>query len=111
LGRRAGKGLTEAREIGLLPNVRVVLAPGAIAWRAYLDHLRRGGMAVPRPSPRFGHGALADGALLGGRGPRKRGLPVLLGSYHVSQENTQTGKLTPAMFDAILRKALEKAAL
>jgi uracil-DNA glycosylase family 4 len=98
------------REIDLLPNVRVVLALGAIAWRAYLDHLRRGGVTVPRPSPRFGHGAVAQGPLLGGPGAGTRGLPVLLGSYHVSQQNTQTGKLTPAMFDAILRKALEKAA-
>ena len=99
------------REIGLLPNVRVVLALGAIAWRAYLDHLRRGGIAVPRPSPSFGHGAALDGARLGGGGPGKRSLPLLLGSYHVSQQNTQTGKLTPTMFDAILQKALEKAAL
>jgi uracil-DNA glycosylase len=53
---------------------------------------------VPRPRPAFGHGARAD---IGGR--------VLLGSYHVSQQNTQTGKLTPAMFDHVLREALREA--
>jgi uracil-DNA glycosylase family 4 len=72
------------QEIALLERVRVVLALGAIAWRAMLER-------HPRPRPPFAHGALVD---LGGR--------WLLGSYHVSQQNTQTGKLTPAMFDAVL---------
>jgi uracil-DNA glycosylase family 4 len=88
------------REVRLLPKVRVVLALGAIAWRAYLDHMRRCGVEVPRPSPAFAHGAEVA------FGPRGAGLPPLIGSYHVSQQNTQTGKLTPAMFDAILAKAL-----
>jgi uracil-DNA glycosylase family 4 len=88
-------------EMALLPRVRVVLALGAIAWRAYLDHLARRGMTIPRPRPSFAHGALFE--------PDERGALPVLGSYHVSQQNTQTGKLTPAMFDAILRKALEKA--
>jgi uracil-DNA glycosylase family 4 len=89
------------REARLLPKVRVVLALGAIAWRAYIDHLKRSAVAVPRPSPAFAHGA--EVAFPGEE------LPLLLGSYHVSQQNTQTGKLTPAMFDAVLRKAKESA--
>ncbi len=85
-------------EMALLPEVRVVLALGAIAWRAALDHHARTGGNVPRPRPAFAHGAVA--AL----GPR-----WLLGSYHVSQQNTQTGKLTPGMFDAVLAEALQRS--
>jgi uracil-DNA glycosylase family 4 len=81
-------------EMALLPEVRVVVALGAIAWRAVLDHRARGGGSVPRPRPPFGHGKLVE------LGPR-----WLLGSYHVSQQNTQTGKLTPGMFDAVLEEA------
>jgi len=77
-----------------LPRVRVVLALGAIAWRAVLDHHARAGGAVPRPRPAFAHAGRVE---LGSR--------WLLGSYHVSQQNTQTGKLTPAMFDAVLDEA------
>jgi uracil-DNA glycosylase family 4 len=83
-----------ARELELL-HPRVVLALGAIAWASVLGVLRSRGVAVPRPAPRFAHGAEVslDGA------------PVLLGAYHVSQQNTQTGRLTPAMFDTVLRRA------
>ena len=81
-------------ELALLSNVRVVLALGAIAWRAVLDHHAAAGGVVHRPRPAFAHGAAT--AL----GPR-----WLLGSYHVSQQNTQTGKLTPGMFDAVLEEA------
>ena len=81
-------------EMALLPAVRVVLALGAIAWRAVLDQHARAGGAVPRPRPAFAH---AKRVALGPR--------WLLGSYHVSQQNTQTGKLTPAMFDAVLDEA------
>jgi uracil-DNA glycosylase family 4 len=104
------------REVALLPNVRAVVALGAIAWRAYLDHLARSGVTLPRPRPAFAHGAEVDIAKLrddsprgesgGGREPTALSL---IGSYHVSQQNTQTGKLTPAMFDAILRNALARA--
>ena len=83
------------REMALLPGVRVVVALGAIAWRAVLDHHARTGGAVPRPRPAFTHGARVE--LGAGR--------WLLGSYHVSQQNTQTGKLTPGMFDAVLAEA------
>lgn len=86
------------REVARLPRLRVVLALGAIAWRAWLDHGARQGISLPRPRPKFAHGARVD---LGAR--------VLLGSYHVSQQNTQTGKLTPAMFDRVLAEAQSAA--
>jgi uracil-DNA glycosylase len=85
------------REVALLPEVRVVLALGGIGWAAALAHFARRGLVVPRPRPAFGHGAEA----------RIPGGPVLLGCYHVSQQNTNTGKLTPAMIDRVLRRAKE----
>ena len=86
------------READLLPRVRVVVALGAIAWRAWLDHAARRGIPLPRPRPAFAHGARVE------VGPH-----VLVGSYHVSQQNTQTGKLTPAMFDVVLAEAVRRA--
>jgi len=85
-----------AREIALLRNLRVFLALGAIGFRAVLDHLALAGEPLPAKRPAFGHGVAVP--LAGGR--------LLLASYHVSQQNTQTGKLTPAMFDAVLAQAL-----
>jgi uracil-DNA glycosylase len=76
----------------------VVLALGAFAWDAALSTLAAMGEATPRPRPRFGHGAAA-----------KIGRWTLVGSYHPSQQNTFTGKLTPAMFDAVVRRARELA--
>ena len=87
-------------ELSLLGQVRVFLALGAVGWDAVLAHLARLGRASPRPRPRFGHGAEWS----------VPGLPALLGSYHPSQQNTQTGRLTPAMLDAVLRRAVELAA-
>jgi len=83
------------REIAALPRVRVVLALGGIGWGAALAHFVRRGLPLPRPRPKFGHGA--ESGIEGG--------PVLLGCYHVSQQNTNTGKLTPAMIDAVLARA------
>jgi uracil-DNA glycosylase family 4 len=81
------------RELALL-RPRVVLALGAIAWESLLAAFARGGGALPRPRPKFSHGA--EVALEGG--------PTLVGSYHVSQQNTQTGRLTPKMFDQVLAR-------
>ena len=84
-------------EVALLPEVRVILALGAIGWGAALSHLVRRGLSLPRPRPQFGHEAIA----------RIEGGPVLLGCYHVSQQNTNTGKLTAAMIDRVLSTAKE----
>jgi uracil-DNA glycosylase len=83
------------REAVALPAVRVMLCLGAIAWEAALGHLRRRGHELPRPRPRFGHGA--ELAL--------PGAPLIIASYHVSRQNTQTGRLTPAMLDRVLARA------
>jgi uracil-DNA glycosylase len=87
------------RELAALPRARVVVALGAVAWAAVLAHLARRGVVIPRPQPRFGHGAEA----------RLPGAPALVGSYHPSQQNTQTGRLTPAMLDAVLARGLALA--
>lgn len=86
------------RELELLPELRVALALGAIGWSAFLAASARRGATLPSPLPRFGHGAVV--ALPGIQ---------LVGSYHVSQQNTQTGRLTPAMFDTVLAQALALA--
>lgn len=77
------------RELAVLRDVRVVVAIGQFGWDAVCAHHHL------RPKPRFAHGAevpLPDGA-------------VLLGSYHVSQQNTFTGVLTPDMLDAVFTRA------
>jgi len=80
------------REIQALRGLRVVLALGAIAFEAILAHAARAGRAPITPRPRFAHGLVVE-----------RGLPfVVVASYHVSRQNTRTGRLTPAMFDQIL---------
>jgi uracil-DNA glycosylase family 4 len=78
-------------ELGLLPEIRVVVALGSFAWDTALRHLG----PVLRPKPRFTHAA--ETALPHGR--------TMLGSYHVSQQNTQTGKLTEPMLDAVFLRA------
>jgi uracil-DNA glycosylase len=83
------------REWDLLSDARVVLALGKIGWDAVVTLAKRHGCEFPDGKVAFGHGAemrLND---------RRR----LIGSYHVSQQNTFTGKLTPVMFDAVLRRA------
>jgi len=91
--RRCSHFLT--RELALLPGLKVFLALGAIGFRAVLEHLARQGERFSSPRPAFGHGVEIQ--LDRGR--------LLLASYHVSQQNTQTGRLTPAMFDAVLAQA------
>lgn len=81
------------REIAALPRLSVVLALGAHAWRAALEALAESGTPRPKPLPAFGHGAEV-----------RLGRFLLLGSYHVSQQNTFTRRLTPEMLDAVLRR-------
>ena len=92
-----------ARELALMPRVRVLVALGGIAWDTALRVVRRAGWGVPRPKPRFGHGAEAVLARPGGDGV------ALLGSYHPSQQNTFTGRLTADMLDDVLARAVELA--
>jgi uracil-DNA glycosylase family 4 len=80
------------------PRLRAVLALGSIAWDATLGAARRLGWEVPRPKPRFGHGTQAQLVTTSGRPVR------LVGSYHVSQQNTFTGKLTETMLDAAIAR-------
>jgi uracil-DNA glycosylase family 4 len=88
------------RELAMLPDVRVVVCLGAIGWRAAHEALaRKTGEARPR-RPRFGHGAESR---VGGY--------HLIGSYHPSQLNTRTGRLTQKMFDAVLERARELGGL
>jgi uracil-DNA glycosylase family 4 len=93
------------RELALLaPTLRVLLALGGYAWEAALAAASRQGWSVPVPRPRFTHGAST-------RLTRPGGPPVmLLGTYHVSQQNTFTGKLTEAMLDDVLAVACANAA-
>jgi len=85
-----------AEELRALRRARVVIALGAVAWEAVLRVWLEEGHALPRPRPRFGHEAEVQVA---------GDLPALLGSYHPSQQNTQTGRLTRSMFDAVFRRA------
>jgi uracil-DNA glycosylase family 4 len=80
------------------PGLRSMLALGAVGWDATLASARRLGWAVPRPGPRFAHGA--ETALITCRDRRIR----LLASFHVSQQNTFTGKLTEAMLDEVIAR-------
>ena len=80
------------------PHVTAIMALGSIAWDSTLAAARRLGWAVPRPKPRFGHAAEATLALPNGNPVR------LIGCYHVSQQNTFTGKLTEPMLDAAIAR-------
>jgi len=86
-------------ELDLLSGVRVLVALGAFAWAQVLRILEGRGVAIPTPRPAFGHGA--ELALEGG--------PALLASYHPSQQNTFTGKLTEEMFDTVWARARDLA--
>jgi uracil-DNA glycosylase family 4 len=91
------------RELGALREVRVVLALGQIAFVAALRLLERDGFALPRPRPRFAHGAsfAFDRPAAG----TAAGRLVLLASYHPSRQNTQTGRLTRPMLDGVIAAA------
>ena len=82
------------RELALL-KPKVILALGKIAWDAYLDILKSEGVIASRAKFVFAHGAVAK---IPGDGPR------LVGVYHPSQQNTQTGKLTSAMYTKVLNQ-------
>ena len=87
-----------ARELALLERARVLVALGSYGWDGVLRALAGLGVERPRPKPRFAHGAEVE---LGGY--------TLLGCFHVSQQNTFTGKLTPAMLDEVFERAKRTA--
>ena len=87
------------RELALLADVRVVVALGAIAWESAFRTIAALTGDDARPRPRFGHGAVA----------RAGGYDVVA-SYHPSQQNTFTGRLTQPMLREVLRRAKELAA-
>ncbi len=82
-------------EWAALPRIAIVVCLGKLAWDAAWKALAVQGRAVPRPRPVFAHGA--EFALPGG--------PHLLATYHPSRQNTHTGRLTPAMMDAVFGRA------
>jgi uracil-DNA glycosylase family 4 len=85
-------------ELDLLPNATVFVVLGQFAFHAIWSRLRRMGATLPRPRPAFRHGGEID---VGGS--------TILMSYHVSQQNTFTGRLTEPMLDAVFSRAAERA--
>jgi uracil-DNA glycosylase family 4 len=90
------------RELELLPNVKVVVALGKIAFDSYLDLLKARGVIPSRAGFAFGHDRQFTTA---------PGYPLLISAYHPSQQNTSTGKLTERMMLAVLRRARKAAGL
>jgi uracil-DNA glycosylase family 4 len=89
-------------ELAALPRVQVVVSLGKIAWDAWFQHLTRRGIIV-RPKPTFGHGAVFNFDTLGTPGTSGT-LGTLIGCFHPSRQNTNTGKVTPAMYDDVFRR-------
>ena len=85
-------------ELDLLPNATVFVVLGQFAFHAMWSHLRRRGVNLPRPRPAFRHGDEIDA-----------GGSTIVMSYHVSQQNTFTGRLTEPMLDAVFARATERA--
>jgi uracil-DNA glycosylase len=111
-----------AAELGFVAaGVRVIVCLGHFAWQSAWSQLGAAGFGVPRPRPRFGHGAEAfaqrpsgpGGGASSGRdasGGSDAGVPVLvIGCYHPSQQNTFTGRVTDAMLDDVFRRARERS--
>jgi uracil-DNA glycosylase family 4 len=93
------------REFVLLrPSLRSVVVLGAFGWNALLPVLAATAWTVPRPRPRFGHGVRVELPASDGGADLN-----VFASYHVSQQNTFTGRLTPAMLERVLREAIEVA--
>ena len=84
------------RELLLLDRAQVFVCLGQFGYHAVWSHLARSGYELPRPRPKFGHGLEVD-----------LGTVSVLASYHVSQQNTFTGKLMEEMLDAVFARAVE----
>lgn len=94
-----------AEELDILDRLRVVIVLGSFGWQALLTTLGTIGWQVPRPRPKFAHGAELPLHHASGRAL------TLLGCFHVSQQNTFTGRLTPAMLDDVVHRAKQLAAV
>lgn len=92
------------RTIDLMPNLRAILCLGQIGWKEVLKTCSRRGWLVPRPQPRFAHGAIFDFAC-------GYGGPIIGCTYHPSQQNTFTGLLTQEMLQGVLAALQERAAI
>ncbi|HXS33206.1 MAG TPA: uracil-DNA glycosylase [Solirubrobacterales bacterium] len=88
------------QELALLERCRTIVALGGFAWDGALRAIRALGGEIPRPKPRFGHGAEA-----------RVGRWTMLGCYHPSQQNTFTGRLTEPMLDSVFARAAELTGL
>jgi uracil-DNA glycosylase len=87
-------------EVAALPRLQVVVALGKIAWDAWLQHAARRGV-VPRLRPAFAHGARHALHVTGSTG-------TLIGMYHPSRQNTNTGRVTPAMYDEVFNRVRQE---
>lgn len=94
-----------AAEVAALPELRVMVALGRIAWDAWLALVAEH-TPLPRPRPAFTHGAVARLAAADAPGPERL---VLVGCFHPSRQNTHTGRVTPAMYDALFALAVRLA--
>jgi uracil-DNA glycosylase len=114
--RRACQSYLEEELRIFLPRLRAIVALGGLAWDQVSRVLRDVGLPVPRPRPPFRHGGevwisspgLRDengGETEAGADLKESRSLVLLGSYHPSQQNTFTGRLTEAMFDDVWSRA------
>ena len=87
-------------EVAALKRLQIVVALGRIAWDAWLKVCAIDGVAIPKPRPQFGHGAIVH---LHAGAEARRHPGTLIGVYHPSRQNTNTGKLTPPMYDRVFR--------
>jgi uracil-DNA glycosylase family 4 len=85
----------------LMPTARVFIALGNLAWTQIFSTLTEMGEILPKPRPKFSHGAFYS--FVGSDGEKR----LVLASYHPSQQNTFTGKLTEKMLDQVMKKALK----
>ena len=96
-----------ANEVAALPRLQIVVALGKIAWDAWMKLLVQQGVALPRPRPAFAHGAMAHFSTPAPEHPSTsapKRPSTLIGMYHPSRQNTNTGTVTPPMYDAVLRR-------
>jgi uracil-DNA glycosylase family 4 len=93
-----------ADEVAHLPNLQVVVALGKIAWDAWMKLAALHGITMPKPRTQFGHGAIAH-LHPSTSAPTHPG--TLVGAYHPSRQNTNTGLLTPKMYDVVFRAVRE----